>query len=109
MVNIGILIFDHAVVLDFCGPYEVFHYISRFTPERPATNVFTIGMDDKPIDAQGISINPTYTFNNCPDLDLLLIPGGTIEHQGILDWITDQVSQVQHVLSVCTAALQLGG
>lgn len=108
MVNIGILIFDHAVVLDFSGPYQVFHYVSRFTPESPVTKVFTIGMDAKPINAQGLSLNPAYTFENCPDLDLLLIPGGKIESQVILDWIRYQATQVKHVLSVCTAALHLG-
>src|SRR4029077_18713609 len=55
----------------------------------------------------------THTFANCPDLDLICIPGGfgvceVIGDRETLDFVRRQVARAKYVTSVCTGAFVLG-
>ncbi len=111
--NVAILIFDEVEVLDFCGPFEVFGVTGlRNEGERPF-HVYTVAEKSGPILARnGLSVNPTYTLENCPKSDLLLVPGGfgtrrEMYNEKLLGWIKEQFGQVELLLSVCTGALVL--
>jgi len=74
--NVAIFIFDEVEVLDFCGPFEVFSVTGRRDGSNPF-NVYTVAQEPRPILARNeLSINPRYTFSDCPAPDILLIPGG---------------------------------
>jgi hypothetical protein len=75
--NVAILIFDEVEVLDFCGPFEVFGVAGlHSTGERPFY-VYTIAEKSEPVSARnGLSINPNFTIADCPQPDILLVPGG---------------------------------
>jgi len=108
--NVAILIFDNVEVLDFTGPFEVFITGSNRGKDL---NVYTVAEHDRPIIALGnLSINPTYTIGNCPQPDLLIIPGGwgsrnEMENKIITNWIREVSKDVELLLSVCTGALIL--
>ncbi len=110
--NVAILIFDDVEVLDFCGPYEVFGVTGRNADPKPF-RVYTVAAEQRPILARNqLSVNPEYTLTNCPESDILLIPGGygtrrEMNNPVILDWIKTRTQTVQLVLSVCTGALLL--
>ncbi len=119
-LKVGIFIYENVEVLDFCGPFEVFSR-TRLTPgleSRQDSNsapfeVCTISQDQKLVLATGnLKVVPDYSFDNVPELDILLIPGGLgsrtlINDQSILQWIQEQAKQVKFLLSVCTGALLL--
>ena len=73
--NVGILIFDEVEVLDFAGPFEVLSIT-----ERDGTNAFecfTVAEKVGPFSAQnGLVVIPRYTMDDCPALDILVVPGG---------------------------------
>jgi len=74
--NVGILIFDNVEVLDFSGPFEVYNVANEINTER-LFKVFTVAEDENNILAKfGYNVKPEYTINNCPDIDILVIPGG---------------------------------
>ncbi|SDX57512.1 DJ-1/PfpI family protein [Paenibacillus sp. CF384] len=106
--NVAILIFDRVEVLDFAGPFEAFLSGSNYGRDL---NVFTVAEQDGPIQALGnLSINPAYSFRNCPKPDILVIPGGpgtrTEMHNAVLtDWIRKTAGEAELLLSVCTGAL----
>ena len=110
--NVAILIFDEVEVLDFCGPFEVFGVTGRNETPKPF-NVYTVG-EKSPISARnGLSVNPTYTLENCLQPDILLVPGGSgtrreMNNAHIINWIKEQFPKVELMLSVCTGALMLG-
>lgn len=112
MRKVAILIFDEVEVLDFCGPFEVFAVTGARTEEKPF-EVFTVAEVGLPITARnGLSVNPTFTFANCPQADILIIPGGygtrpLMHNQPVLDWIKAQATNAEIVMSVCTGALLL--
>jgi transcriptional regulator GlxA family with amidase domain len=110
--NLAILIFEDVEVLDFCGPFEVFSVANHFT-EPPAFHVFTVAEKPGPVLARGgLSVNPHHRLADCPQPDLLLVPGGQgtrrqMHNPEVIDWIKARSLGAELVLSVCTGALLL--
>ena len=79
--TVGILVFDEVEVLDVAGPFEVFSVtrldeVNRDFTESPF-RILLLSNDTKPIKAiGGLKLQPDYTFENCPPLDLFIVPGG---------------------------------
>lgn len=111
--NVAILIFDDAEVLDFCGPFEVFSVTGQRDGGEHPFRVYTVAEKAGPVRARnGLSINPAYTIADCPQPDLLLIPGGQgtrtqIHNETLINWVKEQAGRVELLLSVCTGALVL--
>lgn len=112
MHTVAIVLFDEVEVLDFCGPFEVFSVASRQT-EPPALGVFTVAEKPVPVVARnGLSVNPHHAWTDCPEIDVLVVPGGIgtrkeIENEPLIDWIRRTADDAELVLSVCTGALLL--
>ena len=110
--NVGIMIFDDIEVLDFAGPFEVFNVTAELNEPAPF-EVFTIAETTDPIKARGnLSINPDYSINNMPEVDILIIPGGfgsraMMANDKLLEWLKDEVTHVEFLCSVCTGSLVL--
>lgn len=110
--NVAILIFDEVEVLDFCGPFEVFSVAGRGDDFNPFT-VYTVAEKSQPIMARNyLSVNPAYTILDCPQPDVLVVPGGygtrrEMYNTTLIDWIKGSSREVELVLSVCTGALLL--
>lgn len=109
--NLAIVIFDDVEVLDFCGSFEVFSVTGKRDGSNPF-QVYTVA-EKTPIYARNkLSINPHYTLENCPQPDLLVVPGGfgtrrEMLNERLLEWINQLYPQTEHILSVCTGALIL--
>ncbi len=116
--TVGILIFDDVEVLDFCGPFEVF--ATTQTPgldglddaARPF-QVLTIAERAETIKCRGgLLVQPHYTIDDHPPLDILVVPGGwgtrrEVHNERLLDWIAAQDRQTALTTSVCTGAFLL--
>lgn len=110
--SVAILIFDDVEILDFCGPYEVFGVTGRNDNPKPF-NVCTVAESKRPILARNqLSVNPDYNLEDCPQPDILLVPGGfgtrrEMKNSVLIDWIAEISHKAELVLSVCTGALLL--
>ena len=75
--------------------------------------MFTVAETMDPVIARnGLSVNPDYSLADCPQPDLLLVPGGAgtrsrMHDAGLIDWIQRTVERADLVMSVCTGALLL--
>lgn len=116
--RVGILIFPNVEVLDFCGPYEVFS-VTRLNNERRREEpspfeVILVAQDAGPVVASGgLRVIPDGTLDNCPALDILLVPGGwgtrrEIHNAPLMRWIAERGGQVETLTSVCTGSMLLG-
>ena len=109
----AIVLFDDVEVLDFAGPFEVFSVTGRRQKLEPF-DVFTVAERLAPVAARnGLSINPRYAFADCPQPDVLVVPGGygtrrEMKNPAMLEWIERMAPACELVLSVCTGALVLG-
>lgn len=115
--KLGILVFDEIEVLDFTGPFEVFS-VARLNEESRRSEpspfeVTLIAQFDRPIVAAGgLKVLPDTTFDDCPPLDVLLVPGGLgtrweMHNEKLLSFVQQRASQVELLASVCTGALIL--
>jgi len=110
-IKIGVVVFADAEELDFVGPWEVFTMATNVKPG--AHEVMLVAESDKPVRcAKGLRVLPDVTFENCPKLDVVLIPGGQgtrreVENKPMLDWIAKTAKDCQWVTSVCTGAMLL--
>lgn len=105
--SIGLILFPALTQLDLTGPYEVF-------VRAPNTKVHLIWKNlDLVVSDRGMAIQPTTTFNACPELDVICVPGGPgqinlMEDEEVLSFIRTQSKQAKLVTSVCTGSLVLG-
>lgn len=110
--NVAIVLFDEVEVLDFAGPFEVFG-VTRIGEDKPF-NVYTVAKEARPVIARnGLSINPHYTFENCPAPDILVVPGGygsraAMKDEHMLAFVKQHDAHTELTTSVCTGALILG-
>ncbi|HUB56941.1 MAG TPA: DJ-1/PfpI family protein [Mycobacterium sp.] len=106
-LKIGSVIFDDLDQIDFTGPYEVLAAL-------PNTTYTTYGLSERPVrDYHGLMLQPDAVLEDAPQLDVLHVPGGPgqeaqMDNQRLLNWLQQQASGAQIVLSVCTGALLLG-
>lgn len=115
--KLGILIFDEVEVLDFSGPFEVFS-VARLNEESRRTDpspfdVMLVAQFDRPVVASGgMKVLPDTTFEDCPPLDLLMVPGGLgtrweMHNEKLLSFVRARAEQVELLASICTGALIL--
>ena len=75
MWKIGILLFPGVEELDFVGPFEVLSYVNKIIPN--SVQVSLIAETTGELRAfNGLRILPDISVNDCPDLDVLVVPGG---------------------------------
>ncbi|MBT2588398.1 DJ-1/PfpI family protein [Arthrobacter sp. ISL-95] len=105
-LRIVVLLFPRVTQLDFTGPTQVF---SKF----PDTELHLAwhSVDPIPTDA-GWCIVPTTTLDECPQADVIFVPGGAgafelFEDLVALDFLRRQALSARWVTSVCTGAFAL--
>jgi cyclohexyl-isocyanide hydratase len=111
-LKVGIPLYPGFDSLDVLGPFQTFTFAEM--------DRYLIGQNCEPVESfEGVSILPRTTFEECPQLDVLFVPGGSnpVEvllqgHPGqnpYLDFLIRQAAGAKLVCSVCTGALLLGG
>lgn len=104
--NIGFLLFDDLTQLDFTGPLQV---LSRL----PGAKVHLVAKSLDPVRTDcGPFILPDTRLEDCPDLDLICIPGGfgvdaVMQDERMLAFVRRQAQGARYVTSVCTGAFVL--
>ena len=77
--SFGLLLFDGVEELDFVGPWEVFSASSmlRVNDGHDADTIVTIAEHAGPVTCgKGLRVLPDHSFDDHPDLDVVLAPGG---------------------------------
>ena len=105
--RIGLLVFPDITQLDATGPYEVF---IKF----PRAEVRLIWKSLEPVKAGGgMLLTPDTAFADCPQLDLICVPGGAgmnplLNDEETLNFVRAQAAGAKYVTSVWTGWLVRG-
>src|SRR6202165_1136389 len=106
-LQIGLLMFPRVTQLDFTGPLQVFSSL-------PGAEVHLIWKRIEPVASDSVMmLTPTVTFADCPQLDVICVPGGVgtddmINDEEMLAFLRKQAIAAKYVTSVCTGSLVLG-
>jgi transcriptional regulator GlxA family with amidase domain len=116
--TVAILIFDNVEVLDVAGPFEVFSVTRLDEEKRDKTSspfkIFLVAEKLCPIKASGgLQLFPDYAFDNCPNLDLFIVPGGwgtrtEVNNKSLLQKISNLSQNSRLTASVCTGSSLIG-
>jgi len=110
-MTFGILLFPGVEELDFVGPWEMAAMWSAYAdgPEKLVAVAQTKGTLRC---AKGLGVVADYDFEDCPDLEYLLIPGGysvfgELANESLTKFVQRAAKSAKHVLSVCSGAFIL--
>ena len=106
-MQFGILVFPNVQQLDLTGPYEVFASWPRAEVRLVWKNLDPLASSTK------LVLAPDATFETCPDLDVVVVPGGAginalLTDEETLAFLRRQAERARFFTSVCTGALVLG-
>ena len=108
--NLAILIFEGVQIIDYTGPYETFGH--AYSNDGPVFNIYTVAEKAGAITtAMGMTVTPKYSFENAPQPNVLLVPGGGVKddvaNPNVIKWIQDKAKDAEVVMSVCNGAFFL--
>lgn len=109
MKHIGIFLFDDMELMDFAGPYEVFTAVNEVREEM-LCSVYTISESGTTIKTiNGLQVLSDFSTDNCPQPDILIIPGGNgtrqlVNNFSVMQWIKKSAEKSEIVFSVCSGA-----
>jgi cyclohexyl-isocyanide hydratase len=106
-LQIGLVIFPKVTQLDLTGPLQVFSGV-------PGAKVHLIWKRIEPVPSDSVlTLTPTTNFADCPQLDVICVPGGAgsnemVNDADMLDFLRKQAVNAKYITSVCTGSLVLG-
>lgn len=105
-LQIGLLLFPKVTQLDLTGPLQVFSRVPGASVHLVARTMEAVSSDTV------LSLPPTVSFAECPQLDVICVPGGSgaddmINDEATLAFLRRQAPGARYVTSVCTGALVL--
>jgi transcriptional regulator GlxA family with amidase domain len=122
VTRLGVVIFPGFALLDVAGPMQFFNQLSVIRPFE--LSIIAKTMDpvstvppkhtapNSSFPCIGEQLLPTHTYDNTPELDILLIPGGlgtrdeTIVKE-ISSFIKKKYPTIKYLLTVCTGSIIL--
>lgn len=112
LLTIGVLVFNDVLMTEVTAPIDVFSKPSE--SGKPLFNVISIAQSLEPVTFDsGLRMLPEYTFDDCPKLDVLVVPSSydmseTVKDVRIVDFIKDQNSNTKFTMSNCGGAQLIG-
>jgi len=114
-INVAFVISEGADVMDIAGPWETLHGAMLTSTGKPwneaawddmvmPINVYTVSDSLKPVDANGLTIVPNYTFDNAPKPQIIVIPAQNGRSAAQKAWLLANLITADETMSVCTGA-----
>lgn len=106
-IHVVFVLFDNVTQLDFTGPVQ---FLSRL----PGAQIHVTAKTLTPIQTDcGFAIMPTTSFADCPQADIICVPGGAgvmpaLSDKALVDFVATQAARAKWITSVCTGTFILG-
>jgi len=107
------LVIDGVYNSELVAPLDILQH-SIYRDETTYFRTFLVSPDGKPIrTAENLVIEVDYSFANCPQVDVLVIPSTTtsmdrdLENQTYMGWVRAQVKKAAAVITLCDGAFPL--
>ncbi len=97
---------------ELTAPMDMFHHTIFHTD--PGMRVFLVSESEQPVTSfEGLRILPDYSFANCPDIDVLVVPSAEhnldtdLENERLIEFVRDRGEKAQWIMSLCDGAFVL--
>jgi transcriptional regulator GlxA family with amidase domain len=103
-LTLGAILYDGFELLDLYGPLEMFGNL------KPQVEIITVAEKVRSVPSfQGPQTVAEFNYQNCPPLDLILLPGGfgtiqELDNHAILSFLKKRVPSAQVTMSVCSGS-----
>jgi putative intracellular protease/amidase len=103
-LTLGAIFYEGFELLDMYGPLEMFGSVG------PELSIVTVAEQAGPVASfQGPKSLAEYGFDDCPRLDLVLLPGGfgtiaQLENEALLEFLRMRSNEAQVTMSVCSGS-----
>ena len=107
-IPVAFLVSEGAVVIDFCGPWEVFQDVAMPGGADSAFALYTVAETTAPVRVSGgLRIVPDYSLQTAPAPKVLVIPAQSGASEPLLEWIRQASRTTDVTMSVCNGAFLL--
>jgi YHS domain-containing protein/putative intracellular protease/amidase len=107
-IPVAFVISDAAVVIDFCGPWEVFSNVTVAGRQEAPFALYTVAETSAAVSASGgMRIVPNHTYATAPQPRVIVIPAQSDPSAATLEWIRSATRATDVTMSVCTGAFVL--
>ena len=94
-IPVAFLLSKGAVVIDFCGPWEVFENVTIPGAKDDPFHLYTVAETINPIHASGgMKIIPDYTFDTAPAPKIIVIPAQNGANEAMLESIRQSLGPI---------------
>lgn len=102
-MKVAVLTYNGVEVVDMNGPIDVFLKANRYNNNK--YQIYTVAATMAPIQSEGkvVTITPQYDITNCPEPDLIVIPG-IIQLEvdpAMIEWVKQMGEKGKKIMSVC--------
>ncbi len=105
--KVAVLVYDGVELLDFAGPLEVLKIAAAMTG-KSGMQVYSLAASAGELKSFGLGIKTEYDLSDCPDPDILVIPGGSTRslnaNQAFRSWFAERKDGLDICMSVCNGA-----
>jgi transcriptional regulator GlxA family with amidase domain len=104
---LGAIFYPGFELLDVFGPLEMFGHLTGVVEMK------TVAQHAGPVaSAQGPQVVAEHAFEDCPKLDLILVPGGIgsrdeVDNPAMLEFLEKRAGEAEIAMTVCTGAALL--
>jgi putative intracellular protease/amidase len=105
--TLGAILYPKFELLDLYGPLEMFGTVG------PEIEIVTVAQAPGPVaSTPGVETVASYGFDDCPALDLLLLPGGLgtipeLQNEALLEFLRARAPRAEVTMSVCSGSALL--
>ncbi len=106
-IPVAFVVSEGAVVIDFCGPWEVFQDVNVPGRSDAPFDLYTVAETTAPIHTSGgMKVIPDHAFATAPPPKVVVIPAQS-GNDAAVEWIRKSARTADVVMSVCTGAFLL--
>jgi len=112
VLNVGFLAINGVYNSELMAPYDIFQHTIFHTD--PGMKTFIVSPTLEPIVTfEGITVTPHYSFENTPEIDVLVVPSAEhnmdsdLEDEVLINFVKETGTKAQFVMSLCDGAFIL--
>jgi transcriptional regulator GlxA family with amidase domain len=105
--TLGVMLYPDFELLDNFGPMEMFGNM------QGAVDMKTVASEAGLVkSAQGTRVQAEHGLDDCPKLDMILVPGGmgtraAVDDARLVEWLRRRAQDAEYVMTVCTGSALL--